>query len=239
MLPAFTRAVDMIKEKLCRKCNTVKPATLEFFYRRGADKIQSMCIDCEKAKVAALPKKKPKRLDTDTHKQCRRCAELLPRDSYSVCKNMKDGRNIYCRPCQALLNKTSREKKIDEHRARQVAYLNACPSRRMNLRVLGLVRKSLERALSPERKLSVTHEFWKVVGYSKAELVRHIERQFLPGMSWQNMPEWHVDHIVPVSHFKLTSFADPDFKVCWGLPNLRPLWARENLSKRNETRYLL
>lgn len=239
MLPAFTRALDMIKEKLCSTCKTLKPATLEFFYRRGPDKLQSRCLDCEKAKVAALPKKKPKRLDTETHKQCRRCKDVLPRSDFHVLTRAKDGLTPYCKPCQRAYNAESHAKNREARNAQYVQRLRACPQRSLNLRVLGPVRKSLERAGSPERKLSITGEFWKAVGYSKSELVRHIERQFVPGMSWANMREWHVDHIVPVSQFKLSSFSDPDFKVCWGLPNLRPLWARENLSKRHEVRYLL
>lgn len=37
----------------------------------------------------------------------------------------------------------------------------------------------------------------KMVGYSRHDLVRHLERQFVQGMSWDNMGEWQIDHIVP------------------------------------------
>lgn len=70
-----------------------------------------------------------------------------------------------------------------------------------------------------------------LVGYSLEELVRHIEKQFLPGMSWNNMGKWHVDHIVPKSAFTYESADDPEFRAAWALSNLRPLWAPANLSK--------
>src|SRR3546814_3594325 len=34
-----------------------------------------------------------------------------------------------------------------------------------------------------------------LVGYTVADLIAHLERQFLPGMSWDNRGEWHIEHI--------------------------------------------
>lgn len=79
----------------------------------------------------------------------------------------------------------------------------------------------------------------RLAGFSLADLARHIERQFSPGMTWQNIGQWHIDHIRPLSQFKFTSFRDGDFKVAWALANLRPLWAAENLEKRNNRVFLI
>lgn len=70
------------------------------------------------------------------------------------------------------------------------------------------------------------------LGYTAADLKRHLERQFVRGMSWENYgSRWHIDHIIPLASFSLTGFDDPNFHVAWGLPNLRPLWAGENCRK--------
>jgi len=42
---------------------------------------------------------------------------------------------------------------------------------------------------------------------------------------------WHIDHIRPISAFSFTVPEDPEFKECWALNNLQPLWAFDNLSK--------
>jgi len=64
-----------------------------------------------------------------------------------------------------------------------------------------------------------------MLGYNGRELRRHIKAQFLPGMSWRNYGEWHVDHIKPRSKFRL-----PDEMMdCFALSNLRPLWAADNV----------
>lgn len=71
----------------------------------------------------------------------------------------------------------------------------------------------------------------ELVGYTLNQLIKHLEKQFKLGMSWNNYGKWHVDHKVPVSAFNFTSSEHIDFKRCWALKNLQPLWARENFSK--------
>lgn len=78
-----------------------------------------------------------------------------------------------------------------------------------------------------------------VLGYSIAELKRHLERQFTQGMSWDNWSDWHIDHIVPVTAFQFTNYDDPEFRACWALTNLRPLWKEENRQKSYFRTHLL
>jgi len=42
-----------------------------------------------------------------------------------------------------------------------------------------------------------------------------------------------------VRAFSITSVEDPDFRACWGLPNLRPLWTKHNRSKGGKVLTLL
>lgn len=70
-----------------------------------------------------------------------------------------------------------------------------------------------------------------LVGYTLDDLMRHLERQFVKGMSWDNMGEWHIDHILPRASFSYVAAEDPSFKACWALTNLRPLWAADNFQK--------
>lgn len=70
-----------------------------------------------------------------------------------------------------------------------------------------------------------------LVGYTLVELMEHLESQFTKGMTWDNYGEWHIDHIRPVSDFNFITHNDSEFKECWSLWNLQPLWAFDNLSK--------
>lgn len=79
----------------------------------------------------------------------------------------------------------------------------------------------------------------KLVGYTLDDLKAHIERQFPKGMGWHNRRKWHIDHIIPKSSFSYRSPDDEDFKACWALTNLRPLWADENVRKSDRRLTLL
>lgn len=73
---------------------------------------------------------------------------------------------------------------------------------------------------------------WKtMVPYTLDDLFRHLERQFLPGMTWANRGEWEIDHIVPLSSFRFSAPEDAEFQAAWALTNLRPLWRPDNRSK--------
>ena len=78
-----------------------------------------------------------------------------------------------------------------------------------------------------------------MVPYSLEELMQHLERQFVPGMSWHNRNKWDVDHIVPLSSFNFTSPDCPEFQAAWALTNLRPLWAKDNMRKSAKRTHLL
>jgi len=76
---------------------------------------------------------------------------------------------------------------------------------------------------------------WEVIlGYTRYDLMAHLESLFKDGMTWDNYGSyWHIDHIKPQSLFVFESMHDPAFKECWALENLQPLEAFLNQSKGN------
>ena len=75
-----------------------------------------------------------------------------------------------------------------------------------------------------------------VLGCSPAEGALRLERQFQPGMTWENHGfgpgKWHIDHIRPVSSFDLS---DPEqVRACFHFTNLQPLWQEDNLRKSDK-----
>lgn len=67
-----------------------------------------------------------------------------------------------------------------------------------------------------------------ILGYSATDFKSHIESLFLEGMCWDNWGSWHIDHIIPVCQFDKNTHPS----VVNALSNLRPLWAKDNLSKK-------
>ena len=76
----------------------------------------------------------------------------------------------------------------------------------------------------------------ELCGYTPKKLREHMESLFREGMSWDNYGRdgWQIDHIRPVSSFNYTTTECEDFKKCWELNNLQPLWAKDNMSKGNK-----
>jgi len=69
----------------------------------------------------------------------------------------------------------------------------------------------------------------ELIGCSTNFLKKHLEKQFIGDMSWQNYGKWHIDHILPCSSFNLS--IPEQQKLCFNYKNLRPLWAKENLER--------
>lgn len=82
-----------------------------------------------------------------------------------------------------------------------------------------------------------------MLGFSRGELIDHMERQFTRGMSWSSYAgnrkfkakgTWVIDHVVPKSRFK-----QGEAKEAFALSNLRPLCIKKNLSKNIQRTHLL
>jgi len=101
------------------------------------------------------------------------------------------------------------------------------PTFKMNDRMSTGIRKSLKF-----NTLSKNGRHWEdIVGYTVQELRKHLEKLFKPGMSWDNYKDWEIDHIIPRSFFKFSSTNDVEFRYCWSLDNLQPLWENDNIIK--------
>ncbi len=110
----------------------------------------------------------------------------------------------------------------------------------IHIKIRDTVSKRIHHHIGRESQF---YPHWeKVIGYSMDELRIHIESKFLPGMNWDNYGtwtkngpmKWHIDHIRPVSSFDIKNTSCEDFKKCWALSNLQPLWAIDNIKKSDK-----
>lgn len=107
-------------------------------------------------------------------------------------------------------------------------------------------RKDPLHAMAEKISLSITRAMkslgsakhgptFSLIGYSKLDLKSHIEKQFLPTMTWENRDQWEIDHITPIS----TATCHEDVIALNQLPNLRPMWAVDNNKKRAQRHFLI
>lgn len=114
-------------------------------------------------------------------------------------------------------NRVTLQAKDRKRYAEDIAY---CMKRRLSARL----RVAFNRAM-----VKKTANTMDLVGCDSDFLLSHIESKFLPGMTWANRSEWHIDHIKPCASFDLTQ--KDQQKACFHWSNLQPLWGADNCSK--------
>lgn len=205
--------------KTCTKCRVSKPSTNEFFSkaRRG---LRSQCKDCVNAEERVRREKNPGEARArgmawyaaNKERKNRASADWYARNKVEVSNRR--------------LDRISADKEAERKRTREWARNRY--RRDPRHRICSCVSSHIRKCLKGGKR---GRSWQSLVGYSIDELASHLERQFLAGMSWDNYGEWHIDHIRPISSFKFSSTEDADFRACWALSNLRPLWGIENLRK--------
>ena len=98
----------------------------------------------------------------------------------------------------------------------------------INAKIASMIRSRLNDALSNNYRtgFAVDH-----LGCDINHLRKHLESKFQSGMTWANQGKWHIDHVIPLSHFDLSQ--RKELRKACHYTNLQPLWARQNWKKNN------
>jgi len=193
-----------MQNKRCSKCKKLKNITEFYKDNSRKDRHLYICIDCIKKRKRNYYLANPQKYIDDTLKRQKANPEKVRK---RVIKWQKDNpqklKNIYY--------------KFYQKKRENISY-------RLNHRIGTLIYRALKEKKNSSR--------WEdAVGYTLQDLIIHLEKLFKPGMSWKNYGKWHIDHIKPRTYFNFNSYEDKEFKECWALSNLQPLWASENISK--------
>lgn len=242
--------------KKCTKCGEMKGFS-EFYRRRNGDGLSPCCKIChkllygnpsyhrqreqrhaERIERELSRAQRGKRLVCWLEKNCSQCGEAKPLTGFRVDSRRFDGRSgacLVCRPnkpgsrepAEILAARWARYSRTDayrEWRRVQRRRERVDPAKRLNHRMSRGIWQSIRTAKGG-------HPWQELVGYSLDALRAHLESRFLPGMSWKNFGQWHIDHARPLASFSFIGPADPDFRAAWALSNLQPLWALDNIRK--------
>lgn len=203
--------------KRCSVCKEVRPT--EHFGRSSSSKdgLRSQCKECRKAQY---------RRDAETikAKRKRHYQKNKERILQQVAAYRQRNQCLYREYYQKYYSKNAERIKLNVKRARYRRLQSD-----IEFRLLSNYRTRIYKALKGIEKPARTEE---LIGCTIEELKAHLEKQFRPGMSWNNYGEWHVDHIRPCSSFDLTDEAQA--RECFHYTNLQPLWAHENIAKSDK-----
>ena len=149
-------------------------------------------------------------------------------------KNRKRNKEYYKKNKEKILEKMKKYGQTPEYKKNKREYCKKRMEDNPIFRLNSNISRAIHRSLK-QNNLSKNGSHWEnLVGYKVQELRAHLEKLFLPGMTWENYGEWHIDHIIPISFFKYKSTDDVEFRMCWRLENLQPLWKKKNLEKGNK-----
>lgn len=100
-------------------------------------------------------------------------------------------------------------------------------NKKMNILCCGLVSRCLK--LSNKTKTTKTEI---LLGYTRKQLLEHLETD--PNFdNWKNNTKnWHIDHVFPIKAFSIIGIFDP--KIINALDNLRIISAKENRNKSDK-----
>lgn len=254
----------MLQSKICTKCKQKKPLEHYAKCKSTCDGRRSQCKECacaatkeyvlnNKEKVrksrkvyyennkshiidkvkawAESNKEQRKEYLKNYHQQNQKVINkrsmswrLLNHDQFiSSMRNWYQCNKEYCKEYARKNKDRINKKAMERHRKKYTTD----PRYKINLLMGTVIRQAL--------KGNKAGMHWELlVGYTVENLKEYIEKQFQLGMTWKNHGSWHIDHIIPKSRFNFTTPEDPEFKQCWALGNLQPMWAEDNLKKGNK-----
>lgn len=251
----------LIGLKRCSSCGDAK--SFDSFSRKHDtyDGLTSSCTDCVAQKRKAAKIKRSKAYKNYLEKESKRIALIglglkkcikcnvekeASNTFFSNSKKTYDGLHSVCKKCDLIrLNRKYKQNPEPAKAARKLyvennktkvyeayrAWINSSTKNKLSHRVRNLIRRSIKNRGYTKR--SKTHE---ILGCDWELFKTHIERQFVKGMDWEKMgEEIHIDHIIPVSSAK----SEEEVIALNHFTNLRPMWAKENMSKGAQITHLI
>lgn len=205
----FLNQIELIVDsmKLCNKCNISLDFKNFWLNSKSKDGYCAYCIPCFKMKKKVSDKK------------------------YKQSLKGKDNNKRYS---QSIKGKIARKKAVNKYQTSSLGRYKKNEARKkresskITLKLAQLLRNRTKVAIKI-KNLRKSKHFHEYIGCTSIELKQHLEKQFQPGMTWENhsFSGWHIDHIIPLCSAKNEQEL---YKLCH-FTNLQPLWAQANLQK--------
>ena len=225
-----------ITNKICIKCNETLDIT--HFYKQclTIDGYNNQCKKC-------LKNERIKRNITNTdigsdNKDiyCKKCKIYKSTLEFRKTARSKTCYYNTCNSCwkPTIWNKEKQkqaELKYVKNNPDKIKEKNKKQSQKLERKIKGRIQGRIRDALKSvnTRKSNPTYKY---LGCDIQYFKKWLEFQFTDNINWNNMNEWHIDHITPCIEYDLTN--EEQQKICFNWQNLRPCLAKENLEKSNK-----
>jgi len=209
--------------RFCTKCSIEKKFSCFSKAKGGKFGLSSRCKECSNLKNKVYRIQNPETSSNSTKNWYKNNTEKKLKQSGKWAVDNRERMNQLC--------KNHRENNKASYKQRYLEKMKD-PVFRLHKSISSQIYSCLKG-----KKNSKSTE--KILGYKIIDLLVHLEKQFLEGMTWDNYGKWHVDHITPLASFDFVDVQDPEIRYAWSMANLRPLWAADNIKKRDKILFLI
>jgi hypothetical protein len=239
--------------KVCSKCNVNKDYSFYSLKKSCKDGYSTVCKECIKnySKIHYLKNKENriKQIKTNrennkekfnlyakkwNQKNKEKINEKRRKNRANNLSNINEKEKLYRLINKEKINKKSREwaknnrEKVNKRsREYEAKRMNEDLLFKFKKRVRDNISKSFKRGINQYQKNAKTET---ILGCTINEFRIYIESQFKKGMTFENIGQWHLDHIIPLAS---ATNEEDIIKLCH-YTNYQPLWAKDNLIKSDK-----
>ena len=236
--------------KCCSKCGTPKLKKEFGKDKRNKDSLQSQCKECYNEYGKQWRKNNKKKTLTYSKQYRKNNKEKISIKKKQWYENNKEKIAIKGKQ-QRKNNKEEisiKRKQYRENNKEKIKQWKQSPAGRLSCKKTQIKRYStLKGRLGQRMGINICNSLkragsskngchWEtIVGYTVDKLKQHLGSLFTEGMNWGNYgygkDKWCIDHKKPIASFDYDNPSHLNFKKCWALRNLQPMWCSENFSK--------
>lgn len=201
-----------MNSKICSKCGIEKDLNLFCKRKSSKDGHRNECLECRKVIYQAYMKEYNKKYSIDNRDRL---------NDSAFTRRSNNPESIRKKECSY-----SKKRRVENNCYKFMKYFHV--------------------KFMASLKTLKSNCMFKFVPFTLDDFLKHLESQFEWWMTWSNYGtyrksnwndndpstwKWSLDHIIPQSQLKFSSYDDPNFNRCWALENLRPLSAKKNTKK--------
>lgn len=215
--------------KICSKCRKEKLLTQFYEDKDSRDGYYTFCIECSKKYQRKYYIKNKERIKEKVKNYKNNNKDKFKLIDKEYREKNKDQAKLYAKKYYKenieKMKKRSKEWKLNNVERVKLNARKHNRKRRQNITVK--LSDAMASNIYDSLKGNKNGRGWEtLVGYTLENLRKHLELSFTPKMSWKNYGRhgWNIDHVRPISSFNFKNTEDKEFKECWALNNLQPLW---------------
>jgi hypothetical protein len=168
-----------------------------------------------------------------TTKVCTKCGVEKALTEFNKNKAAKDGLAYKCRECAHIANHIWHKNPENRAKRKKAWVKNSIEALKNNpQRKAAADIRSKNKYIIKHIETVSDEVVMNALGIGRKGFKVHIEKNFEPGMTWQNHGAWHQEHDKALSKFDLL---DPEqVKIANHYTNIKPVWGLTNYQKYNK-----